>query len=158
MQRAFTLVELVIVMVLIGILAAVAIPRFADRNAFDAAGFANELTAALKHARKSAVAMRRNVCVGLGANTLTFTRNLAADVAGFGCGANAPTLPLPGGADNVLLAPSGVTIAYDPNSVASIAFNGLGQPSSAVTVTVTGNDGTSARVMVEAGSGYVHVQ
>ena len=155
-QRAFTLVELVTVMILVGILAVVAMPLFADKDAFAAAGFGNELTAALENARRSAVAMRRNVCVTLAGNTLKFIRN-AGVVDGFACDANSPALPLPGKSANVLEAPSGVSIAFDPVAVTTIAFNGLGQPSVGVTLSVTGRDGSSSRVKVEADSGYVHV-
>lgn len=154
-QRAFTLVELVTVMMLVGILAVVAMPLFADKDAFAAAGFGNELTAALKHGRKSAVAMRRNVCVTLAGNTLTFIRNRSV-VDGFACDVNSPALPLPGKSVSVLEAPAGANIAFDPASVTAIAFNGLGQPSAGVTLGVTGRDGSSSRVKVEADSGYVH--
>ena len=156
-QRAFTLVELVTVMILVGILAAVATPLFADKNAFAAAGFGSELTAALENARRSAVAMRRNVCVTLAGNTLMFVRNTGV-VDGFACGANSPALPLPGKTAGVLEAPSGVSITVDPVAVTAIAFNGRGQSPAGVTLSVTGSDGsTSTRVKVEADSGYVHV-
>ena len=155
-QRAFTLVELVTVMILVGILAVVAMPLFADKDAFAAAGFGNELTAALENARRSAVAMRRNVCVTQAGNTLKFVRNTSV-VDGFACDANSPALPLPGKSLSVLEAPAGVSIAFDPASVTVIAFNGLGQPSVGVALKVTGRDGSSSSVKVEADSGYVHV-
>ena len=155
-QRAFTLAELVTVMILVGILAVVAIPRFADRDAFAAAGFVDQATAALKHARKSAVAMRRNVCVALsGANTLTFSYNPSPE-DGFSCGASALPLPLPGSSDHRLKAPSGVALAFVPAAPTTFAFNGLGQPSAGVSVSVKGSDGSSASVVIEDGSGYVH--
>ena len=155
-QRAFTLVELVTVTILIGILAVVAMPRFADREAFASAGFVDQLTAALKHARKSAVAMRRNVCVALnGADTLTFTYNPSPEDA-FSCGAAALPLSLPGSSGNRLKAPSGVSVTFVPATLAALAFNGLGQPSTGASLTVNGSDGASASVVIEGGSGYVH--
>jgi MSHA pilin protein MshC len=152
-QRAFTLVELITTIMLIGILAATAMPRFADKGSFEAAGFSSSLTAALQHARKSAVAMRRNVCVVLsGGNTLTFTRKLAPDPANtFAC--DVTELPLAGQATNVLEAPSGVGISA---SVASMAFDALGRPSAAITWTITGSDGSTHTVLIEAESGYVY--
>ncbi len=52
----FTLVELVAVMVIMGILAAVAAPRFFATDTFAASGYAAELRAALRHAQAVAMA------------------------------------------------------------------------------------------------------
>ena len=46
----FTLIELIIVMVLVGILAVVAMPRFFDKT-FEEAGFHDGVKAAVQHAR-----------------------------------------------------------------------------------------------------------
>jgi MSHA pilin protein MshC len=164
-QRAFTLVELVTVMILIGILAVVAMPRFADQNAFAAAGFADELTAALKHARKSAVAMRRNVCVRLADNALTFTRKLADGAAG---GCDLTPLPLPGKSDHVLDATtSGVALTATATGVifsplgraidnTGSALPALSPNTWALRFSVAASDNSVSYVVVEADSGYVH--
>ena len=55
-QRGFTLVELVLVMVVIGILAAVAGPRFFARGVFDERLYFEETLASLRYAQKIAMA------------------------------------------------------------------------------------------------------
>ena len=55
-QRGFTLVELILVMVVIGILAAVVGPRFFSRDVFDERVHFEEVLATVRHAQKVAVA------------------------------------------------------------------------------------------------------
>jgi MSHA pilin protein MshC len=77
LQRGFTLVELIMTMVIVGILAAVVAPRFFDNNVFQSRGFADELQASLRYAQKVAVAQRRVVCMAFDIvsvpNTLALT-------------------------------------------------------------------------------------
>lgn len=60
-QRGFTLVELVAVLVILGILAAVAAPRFVGTTVFNERGYADEIAASLRYARRIAVASGCNV-------------------------------------------------------------------------------------------------
>ncbi len=55
-QAGFTLIELVVVLVILGVLAAVAAPRFFDSTAFLQRGYYEELAMALKYSQKLAVA------------------------------------------------------------------------------------------------------
>ena len=70
-ERGFTLVELIVTMIVVGILAVAVIPRFADRSGFDARGFHDGVLSVLRYAQKSAVAQRRQVCVTFGAGSVT---------------------------------------------------------------------------------------
>jgi MSHA pilin protein MshC len=139
-QRGFTMIELITVMILVGILAAVAIPRFADRSDFQARGFADETKSLLRYAQKSAIAQHRNVCVALnpGGVTLTIDTNTPADGSCDGP-LTLPSVPRGG---------SGLT-----PSVASFKFQPLGDTDTAANITMT-IAGTT--ITVDYRTGYVY--
>ncbi|MEW6762566.1 MAG: type II secretion system protein [Pseudomonadota bacterium] len=64
-QAGFTMIELVTVMVLIGAIAAIGIPRLMGSNTTATMVFGDQVVSALRHAQKTAVARRRLVCVTL---------------------------------------------------------------------------------------------
>lgn len=141
LQRGFTLVELIMTMVIIGILAAVAAPRFFDTNVFQSRGFADQVKATLRYAQKAAIAQHRNVCAyttGPHSLALNITVTTSCDTA----------LNLPSGSVNYVDAPSGVTFLMTSTSV---NFDALGRPNAAASATV----GTTT-ITVEAETGYVH--
>ena len=94
-QHGFTLVEMVVVMVLLGILAVVALPRLSGGDAFNEAGFHAEVVAALRYAQKTAVSHRRLVCAQLTSTPVPL--QLAAANPAAACGA--ALLRAPDGAD-----------------------------------------------------------
>lgn len=63
----FTLVELVIVVILLAVLSAVALPRLFSASAFDARGYHDELLSAARYAQKLAVASRCSVRLSIAA-------------------------------------------------------------------------------------------
>lgn len=131
----FTLVELIVVLVIIGILAVVAIPRFLDTKTFDERGFYDAVKAGVQHARKVAIAGRRYTCVNvtLGTNPvgkIAILRDLTLpeSVVNVSC-TSAVNLPAPssqpGCLANEVCAPVGVTLS---SASFSFIYDPLGRP------------------------------
>lgn len=142
-HRGFTLVELVMTMIIVGILGAVVAPRFFDNNVFQSRGFADQVQATLRYAQKMAIAQRRFVCSTFSANSLTLTVGATAV-----CGT--PLVSLNGAASTVITAPAGIVFTAVPTA---FNFNALGAPSTGQVISITGATNT---ITIEVETGYVH--
>lgn len=152
----FTLVELIVVMVLLGILSVYAAPRFLNPGDIDTFGFHNETLAYLRYAQKTAVAQRRTVCVGFTGASLTL--NIAAAPGSFDCAAPGALVgPRGENAPVTLNAKAGVAYAALP---VAFNFDGLGQPITGAGLAQATQTfqvaGVIRTITVEANTGYVH--
>ena len=146
--RGFTLGELVVTIVIMGILAAIAVPRLMSSKGFASRGFYDEAQAVVRFAQKTAIAWRRSVVVCISASEISAISN--AD-----CAAPVPINHPTSGVALKSIAPDGVTLSSVPPG--SFSFNGMGSPSAAVTITLTSTiTGDPARqIIVAAETGYV---
>jgi MSHA pilin protein MshC len=174
----FTMVELVVVIVLVGILGAIGAARFFNRTGFDAAAFADRSAAMLRYAQKLAIAQNRNIYVQATSQGLRL------------CYSNASLCPLadrvraPSGSNSGSDAsrafcvlggswvrdwecegvPRGATMTLAQGAIAAFYFNGLGRPYlggdttdssfTGLTLTIKGDD-VNRTVSVAQETGYV---
>lgn len=155
----FTLTELVATLVIVGIMAVVIVPRFADVSVFESRGFRDESLAFLRWAQKSAVAQRRTVCVYFTAtDAWAHIRSLPPDLDP-GCGVSSDPAAAPPAGQVWLSGVNGNTARVRaPDNTgyvappASFQFDALGEPSQRLDIAVQG----SSNLVVEAVTGYVH--
>jgi len=151
-SRGFTLVELVTIMILIGILAVVALPRLNVAQDFGATSFRDRVAASLRYAQKSAVAKRRMVCATVTAGALTLT-----SAAAFGAGACANAMAGPDGANPAASAPANATLTAVPagplyfQPSGAVTSDAAGTTTANFTLTVTGQ----APITVTGATGHV---
>ena len=152
-QLGFTLIELIMVVIMMGILAVFITPRLLNSDGFNARGFHDETLAFVRYAQKTAIAQRRTVCISFIGDSATLRMaSLAANTA----------------CDSALQGPKGDrpgTITARPGTSYRVTptdfnFDGLGQPVNAAGA-LLGRQAIQVRnaengITVEAVTGYTH--
>lgn len=150
LQKGFTIVELIAVITIMGLLAAIAGPKFIGGDVFEANGVHGAVASALRYAQKTAIAQRTVVYVRI--NTANRTLCL-----GYNNNCSIPVI------DPATRAPYQKTFSSDVRLTATrrlIGFDGLGRPVPNTTVTYTIQNAIDNRqpnkvIQVEAETGYV---
>lgn len=169
----FTLVELIVTLMIVAVLAITAIPRFFDRQTFDARAFFDHAQSMLRFGQKIAIAQNRNVFVRLDETRISLCFDYACTTANrivSPAGTNSNSAATLAACDNSPMwfceaVPAGVTFSSDPYR-GDFFFSGLGKPFlpgdtppdstfTNLTLTVTGG-GVSRVTVVELETGYVH--
>lgn len=143
-SRGFTLVETVLVIIIAGLLAFTALPRFFNQDSFENRGFYTEVLNAVRYAQQLAVATNCDVKVELTSNTFTV-------YIWDGGACNAGTLS--GAAPDPVTGQAGFTGSSTSATISpatDFQFNALGEASATTTVTVGGHSFT-----VHAATGYI---
>jgi len=137
------------VIIILGVLAVVAVPKIFDNSTFTGRGRHDETMALLRYGQKTAIAQRRTVCVKIdgttGVTMTMFVANPAPATCVAATAAEAPPMTLP------FTPKVGAGLA---SSASPFQFTPLGSTdqAAAITITVTNSD----PITVEPGTGYIH--
>lgn len=169
--KGYTLVELVVVMVIVGVLGAIGAARFMDRRGFDTAAFADQTRSMLRFSQKLAIAQNRPIYTQMSSGTvaLCFVATVPCPAA-----SRVPAIGANGGATACApaswyceAAPGTIAYALVPAASTVICFTAQGQPGlpsgttcasasfTGLAMNITG-DGATTPVTIAAETGYVY--
>ena len=166
MNRGFTLIELVMVIVLLGILAVFVAPRLPDVTSTNAAAFTDKLQADIRYTQNLAMTGNLRGRVTFTPGSYSITSGSAANPCTF----VPSTDPATGGSPFLVTLSTGMTLALTPSAVYCLEYDSLGRPFdfsglgnvcstsslAALTITVNANAVAAGSVVISAETGAVN--
>lgn len=149
-QRGFTLIELVMLIVLLGVVSVTALPKFFNYQVFQERGFFDDTLAAFRYAQKLAIATGCNVLITTSGNQFQLKRPAASDRSK--CSSTTSSdftlnVTRPGSIDSYQGSQSGIAITS-----ASIFFTAKGGSASGDSSITVG----SRSFNIVAATGFIH--
>jgi len=152
-QSAFTLMELIMVMVIVSILAVIAYPKLSSTASYAAFGFRKQLLADIHYLQKLAVSSDCAIQIKINATTNQYSAfypaatNLATNTCGTSTTYSVVVPKLNSGTYSAVSPPANIT--FSSNN--TFLFDSLGRADTTQSITFNGKT-----VNVTAGSGYVY--
>jgi MSHA pilin protein MshC len=138
----FTMVELVVVMILVGVLAAIGIPRLMGDKNMQAAVFGDQVASGLRRAQKIATGHRRVVCAAIGPQAVILRLN--------GCGSTGVAI---GGVDDGDFATTDSALSATPTLTPTPGTSLYFQPDGRITTDAAGTTAATATIAIAGASG-----
>lgn len=170
-QSGFTLVELVTVIVLVGILAGVAMPRFFTAGDFDGRAYSDQVKGLMRYGQKIAIAQGRNVFVRLNGSSVALCYDAACNAkvppasggntgssATLAACANLTNWACEGIPNGVTMTPAAATFSFDATGAPfapADGVNAITSTFSTLAISVSGG-GTTYLISVIVDTGYVN--
>jgi MSHA pilin protein MshC len=153
----FTIVEMVVVMIIIGVLAALGIPRLMGDKISEAAVFGDQVVSGLRRAQKIAMGHRRVVCASVGPQAVVLRLK---DCGGAGIAINGVADGDYATGDSALAAtttPTVNTLYFQPDGRISTDVGGASSWAGRIDITGAVNGGTTIfrTINVQGTTGYV---
>ncbi len=148
----FTMIELIVVMILIAVLSAYAIPRLSSFGGARDDSWREQLVSALQYAHSTAMSHRRLVCVTIGASDIHLA--IAVSHPASSCGLNLPgpdgsaSFATSGGNGSTTASPSGLLYMQPDGRVST---DGAGLSSATFSISPPGAVG----IVVQGETGHV---
>jgi MSHA pilin protein MshC len=157
--HGFTMVELIVVMIVVGVLAAIGIPHLLGDKNMEAAVFGDQVVSGLRRAQAIATSHRRVVCASITPQAVIIRLNACGSAGVMLAGLADSEYATTDSALAAVPAPAmGTTLSFQPDgritagSPATATVNG---GTIAITATVGGQTSTVRTISVEGTTGYV---